>query len=83
MDSFIFLDITPSSPLKAIRRFGKLYRLSLFSALWLFSLDLFLDLEDEGDMSPRNVCCLSTEYTSLYYIIYTAYIRNYRCESLK
>jgi hypothetical protein len=47
----------------------------------LFLLDLFFDPEDGGDMFLRNVCCLSTDYTS--YIPEDITLYTHRYENLK
>jgi hypothetical protein len=70
-------DITPCSPLKVKRRFGRTYRLHLQvrrisrarnqrESRWQAELYSFFDPEDGGDMLLRNVCWISTDYTALY-----------------
>jgi hypothetical protein len=79
MKNIIFWDITPCNHLKVNRLFGGTYRLHLqgrkisrarallatcFQADFL--LDLFLDPEDGGNILPRKVSWLSTDYTASY-----------------
>jgi hypothetical protein len=61
MKSSTFWDITPYSPLKVNRRFGRIYRLHLQGIIISQARDLceaiclFFDREDGGDMFLRNV----------------------------
>jgi hypothetical protein len=77
MESTIFQDITPCSPLSVIRRFGGTYRLRRQG--WKIKLSkkpalkqlesfpaYFFVPEDGGDMFLRNVGWHSTDYTALY-----------------
>jgi hypothetical protein len=71
MDSFIFCDITPCSPLKANRRFGKKQPPSsgsknkpsmhalLADYLMLVSFGLFFEPESAGERFFRNVSLFS------------------------
>jgi hypothetical protein len=59
MNSSVFWDITPCSPLNVNRRFGGICRPYLF-------LGLFFDPEDEGEIFPRKLLWLSADYTTLY-----------------
>jgi hypothetical protein len=56
------------SQLKTNRRFGKIYlQTSTCSLLHAgFFLDLFSDTENEGDMIPRNVSLLPTDYMAIF-----------------
>jgi hypothetical protein len=72
--SSVIWDITPWSPLKVNRRFGRTCSLYLqgriSSSCYLlhagFLFGLIFDTEDGGDIFLRNVGCLSTNYTALY-----------------
>jgi hypothetical protein len=76
MESSASWCITPCSPLKDNRRFGGnisppvfVYNPKCLFATYFhdgFLLGLFIDPEDGGDMSLRNVGCLSTDYAALY-----------------
>jgi hypothetical protein len=65
MNSTIFWDIMPRSPLKVNRRFGGTYRLHLQRRIsrvrnqlenkWQAEVCLFFDPEDGGNMFLRNV----------------------------
>jgi hypothetical protein len=68
----IFWDITPCSPFKVNRRFGRTYHLYFQDRkinTWFhvgFLLCLFFDPEYGGDIFLRNLGWLSTDYTALY-----------------
>jgi hypothetical protein len=73
MKSYIFWDITLSSPLKLSQRFGRICRLLLQvrrsqtrNQRKEGSICLFFDPEDGRGMLLRNIGCLSTDNTALY-----------------
>jgi hypothetical protein len=82
LESSIFWDVKPCSPLKVSRRFGRLCHLHIQD--WRvrqgrsiasdaccalqpgFLLGLLFNPENWVDMCIRNVCCFSADYTALY-----------------
>jgi membrane glycosyltransferase len=71
---FMFWDITQSSLLKSLRRFGKAYGLFLMSALRWLLLGLLLILKVKATFSPKCLLTFNGLNIIILYYIYILYI---------